>query len=109
VHRGDEKYTMKVGKPLRKILLGRPTTRICEDNIKTDLKELECEDVNWIELVRDRFDLFYFFVNIPLNFLFHKTKEFLPAEFFQAVGKTLRSEIHKLFHSIWNKEELPQQ
>jgi hypothetical protein len=24
-------------------------------------------------------------------------------------GETLRYEIHKLIHSIWNKEELPQQ
>jgi hypothetical protein len=27
----------------------------------------------------------------------------------QAGGETLRSEIHKLFNSIWSKEELPEQ
>jgi hypothetical protein len=27
----------------------------------------------------------------------------------QAEGETLRSEIHKLIHSVWNKEELPDQ
>jgi hypothetical protein len=31
------------------------------------------------------------------------------AELIQAGGKTLLSEIHKLVHSIWNKEELSDQ
>jgi hypothetical protein len=30
----------------------------------------------------------------------------IPAELFQAEEETLRSEIHKLINSIWNKEEL---
>jgi hypothetical protein len=33
----------------------------------------------------------------------------IPAEFIKAGGEILRSEIHKLICSIWNKEELPQQ
>jgi hypothetical protein len=33
----------------------------------------------------------------------------IPAEFIKAGGETLYSEIHKLIHSIWKKEELPQQ
>jgi hypothetical protein len=33
----------------------------------------------------------------------------IPAELIQAGGNTLRSEIHKLINSIWNKEELPEQ
>jgi hypothetical protein len=33
----------------------------------------------------------------------------IPAELVNTGGKTLHSEIHKLIHSIWNKEELPQQ
>jgi hypothetical protein len=33
----------------------------------------------------------------------------IPAELTQAGGETLRSGIHKLIHSIWNKEELPDQ
>jgi hypothetical protein len=30
----------------------------------------------------------------------------IPAELIQAVGNTLRSNIHKLINCIWNKEEL---
>jgi hypothetical protein len=30
----------------------------------------------------------------------------IPAEFIKAWGRTIRSEIHKLINSIWNKEEL---
>jgi hypothetical protein len=33
----------------------------------------------------------------------------IPAEIIQAGGETLRSGIHKLSNSIWNKEELPDQ
>jgi hypothetical protein len=33
----------------------------------------------------------------------------IPAELIKAGGETLRSEIHRLICSIWNKEELPQQ
>jgi hypothetical protein len=33
----------------------------------------------------------------------------IPAKLIKAGGETLSSEIHKLIHSIWNKEELPQQ
>jgi hypothetical protein len=33
----------------------------------------------------------------------------VPAEPIKAGGKTIRSEIHILIHSIWNKEELPEQ
>jgi hypothetical protein len=32
-----------------------------------------------------------------------------PAELIQAGGEILRSKIHKLINSIWNKEELPDQ
>jgi hypothetical protein len=32
-----------------------------------------------------------------------------PAKLIQAGGETLRSEIHKLMTSIWNKKELPPQ
>jgi hypothetical protein len=31
------------------------------------------------------------------------------AELIQAGGEILRSEIHKLINSVWNKEELPHQ
>jgi hypothetical protein len=33
--------------------LGRPRRR-SEDNIKMDLEEVGCEDMDWIELVQDR-------------------------------------------------------
>jgi hypothetical protein len=33
----------------------------------------------------------------------------IPTELIKAGGETLRSDIHKLINSIWNKEELPDQ
>jgi hypothetical protein len=33
----------------------------------------------------------------------------IPAKLIKSGGKTLCSEIHKLIHSVWNKEEMPQQ
>jgi hypothetical protein len=33
----------------------------------------------------------------------------IPAELIQAGCETVRSEIHKLINSVWNKEELPDQ
>jgi hypothetical protein len=32
----------------------------------------------------------------------------IPAELIKARGRTIRSEIHKLINSVWNKEELPE-
>jgi hypothetical protein len=42
-----------VGKPERKIPLGRPRRRWM-DNIKTELIEIGCGDMEWIDLVEDR-------------------------------------------------------
>ena len=42
-----------MGKPQGKRPHGRPRHR-WEDNIKTDLQEVGCEGVDWIELARDR-------------------------------------------------------
>jgi hypothetical protein len=42
-----------VGKPEGSRLQGR-TRRIYEDNIKIDLQELGCRDMDWIELAQDR-------------------------------------------------------
>ena len=42
-------YRVLVGKPEGKRSLGRPR-RIWEDNIKMDLQEVGCGDMNWIEL-----------------------------------------------------------
>ena len=33
----------------------------------------------------------------------------IPAELIKAGGRVIRSQIHKLINSIWNKEELPEQ
>jgi hypothetical protein len=33
----------------------------------------------------------------------------IPAEMITADGTTIRSGIHKLIHSIWNREELPEE
>jgi hypothetical protein len=46
-------YRVVVGKPERKRLVGRPRHR-WEDNIKMDLQEVGCEDMDWIELTQDR-------------------------------------------------------
>ena len=42
-----------VGKPVGKRPLGRPRRR-WEYNIKMELQEVVCADIDWIELVQDR-------------------------------------------------------
>jgi hypothetical protein len=44
---------MLVGKPEQKGPLEIPW-RIWEDNIKTDLKQMVCDDVDWINMDQDR-------------------------------------------------------
>ena len=46
-------YRVLVGKPDGRRPLGRPRRR-WEDNIKTDLQEVECGGMDWIELAEDR-------------------------------------------------------
>ena len=46
-------YRVLVGKPEGKRPLGRPRRKL-EDNIKMNLQEMECEDMDWIELAQDR-------------------------------------------------------
>jgi len=46
-------YRVLVGKPEGKRPLGRPRRR-WENNIKMDLQEVECEGMDWIELVQNR-------------------------------------------------------
>jgi hypothetical protein len=52
---GEEKgvYRVLVGKPEGKRPLERPRRR-WEDNIKTDIQEVGCGDMNWIGLAQDR-------------------------------------------------------
>jgi hypothetical protein len=46
-------YRVLVGKPEGMRPIGRPRRR-WEDNIKTDLQEVECGGMDWIELAQDR-------------------------------------------------------
>jgi len=46
-------YRVLVGEPEGKRPLGRPRPR-WEDNIKTDLQEVGCRVVDWMELAQDR-------------------------------------------------------
>ena len=44
-------YRILVGKPEGKRPLGRPRRR-WEDNVKMDLQEVGCGDMDWVELAR---------------------------------------------------------
>ena len=58
-------YRVLVGKPEGKRPFGRPRHR-WEDNIKMDLKEVECGDMDWIDLTQNR-DGWQAFVNVVMN------------------------------------------
>ena len=58
-------YRILVGKPEVKRPLGRPRRR-WGDNIKVDVKEVGCGDVDWIELAQDR-DRWWARVNVVMT------------------------------------------
>ena len=58
-------YRVLVGKPEEERPLGRPR-HSWEDNIKMDLQEVECGDMDWIELAEDR-DRWQALVNAVMN------------------------------------------
>jgi len=58
-------YRVSVGKPAGKGRLVRPRSR-WEDNIKMDLQEVGCGDMDWMELARGR-DRWRAFVNAVMN------------------------------------------
>jgi hypothetical protein len=58
-------YNILVGRPEGMRPLGRPR-RIWEDNIKMDLGEIGCGDVDWIHLAQDR-DRWRALVNMVMN------------------------------------------
>jgi len=63
-----ELYRDLLGKPEGKRPLGRPRRR-WEDNIKMDLREGRCGDVDWIKLAQDR-DRWRALVNAVMNLRF---------------------------------------
>ena len=58
-------YRALAGKPEGKRPLGRPRRR-WEDNIKTDLQEVGCRGMDWIDLAQDR-DRWQALVNAVMN------------------------------------------
>ena len=54
-----------MGKPEGKTPLGRPRCR-WEDNIKMNLQEVDCGDIEWIDLAQDR-DIWRALVNVVMN------------------------------------------
>jgi hypothetical protein len=55
VRLGEERgvYSVLVGKPEEKRLLGRPRRR-WENNVKMDLQEVGCGGMDWIEVAQER-------------------------------------------------------
>ena len=61
-------YRVLVGKSEGKRPLGRPRLS-WKDNIKMELQEVGCEDMDWIYVAQDR-DRWQALVNVVMNFRF---------------------------------------
>jgi hypothetical protein len=59
-------YRILMGKPEERRPLGRPRRRWV-DNIKMDLREIEWNGMDWIDLAQDR-DQWWVLVNAVMNF-----------------------------------------
>jgi hypothetical protein len=65
MEKGRGVYRVLVRKPEGRRPLGRPRRR-WENNIKMDLQEVGCGDMNWIELAEDR-NRWWALVNVVMN------------------------------------------
>jgi hypothetical protein len=52
-HGGSGVYKVPVGRPKGKIPLGRPRSR-WDSKIKLELRDIEIDGLNWIQLAQDR-------------------------------------------------------
>jgi hypothetical protein len=65
VGEGRAVYRVLVGRPEGKRPLGRPRRR-WENNIKMDLREIDIDGANWIQLAQDRVQ-WWAFLNTVMN------------------------------------------
>ena len=63
--RNAYRYRVLVGKPEGKLPLGRPR-RGWEDNIKMNLREVDCDPRDWIDLAEDK-DKWRAYVRAAMN------------------------------------------
>ena len=86
-------YRVLVGKPEEKRPLGRPRRR-WEDNIKTDLQEVGCGGIDWIELAHDK-DRWRALVNAVMNLRVPQNAENFLASW-EAVSFSRRTLFHRV-------------
>jgi hypothetical protein len=67
---GEKKnaYRILVGKPEGNKTFGRPRSR-CVVSIKMDLRERECDGIDWIDLAQDRRALVNTLINIRVPYM----------------------------------------